>query len=137
MPSSGNDDNDEGDDTDSEGEEEVVEDASSFQEAAAIVDQKLEHRPPRSELIETNIIQGEANMAPSLQATQLALSKHKMNDNLKLKLKLRPTADDLMDHNILKHPSSPEMGRSTITLLLTEKISHRPTLEELHQQHIM
>ncbi|GKT65037.1 RPEL repeat protein [Colletotrichum tofieldiae] len=68
----------------------------------------LQHRPNRAELVEKNILPA-SNAAPSLIAHQKELEKHMRADSLNDKISHRPAPEDLIKEGVLKEdPRSAE-----------------------------
>ncbi|CCF37005.1 hypothetical protein CH063_08438 [Colletotrichum higginsianum] len=68
----------------------------------------LQHRPNRAELIEKNILPA-SNAAPSLIAHQKELEKHMRADSLNDKISHRPAPEELIKEGVLKEdPRSAE-----------------------------
>ncbi|WYZ43879.1 hypothetical protein EsH8_VII_000315 [Colletotrichum jinshuiense] len=61
----------------------------------------LQHRPNRAELIEKNILPA-SNAAPGLIAHQKELEKHMRADSLNDKISHRPSPEDLVKEGVLK-----------------------------------
>jgi hypothetical protein len=70
-----------------------------FNEIAKLLEKLLEQRPDASYLKSHNILK-ESHVAPALQARALSLEQKKINNNLNHKLIVRPTRQDLQEHNI-------------------------------------
>jgi len=118
-----------------------IQESTGFKARAAIMDHKLENRPQPHDLIDQNIMKMETSkIAPSIQAAQQSLSRHKVNDTLNVKLKLRPSAYVLEQHNILKQDiptTTDDLQRDSVSFSLNTKILKRPSLDELYQSHII
>ncbi|KAI1375487.1 RPEL repeat protein [Hypoxylon crocopeplum] len=72
------------------------------------LEQHLQHRPDRSELVEKNILPA-SNAAPSLQEKQKELEKHMRADSLNEKISHRPAPEKLIQDGLLhEDPRSPE-----------------------------
>ncbi|KAF9387618.1 hypothetical protein BGX21_000501 [Mortierella sp. AD011] len=105
---------------------------------------KLEHRPPVSELIDHNIIH-EPHVAPSLQKQADELKRSQLEDTLVHKIDHRPTPSELIEHNIL-HKSDvypehqreeEEAKRSQLEKDLNAKLENRPSIDTLVEKHIL
>ncbi|KAH6645280.1 RPEL repeat protein [Truncatella angustata] len=72
------------------------------------LEQHLQHRPERSELVEKNILP-DSTAAPGLQEKQRELEKHMRADSLNDKISHRPSPEELIKEGVLKDdPRSPE-----------------------------
>ncbi|KAF9205888.1 hypothetical protein BGZ49_003360 [Haplosporangium sp. Z 27] len=105
---------------------------------------KLEHRPPVSELVEHNIIH-EPNVAPSLQKHAEELKRSQLEDTLEHKIGQRPPPSELIEHHIL-HESNvypehqrqeEEQKRQQLEKDLNAKLENRPSPGTLLDKHIL
>ncbi|KAI2604322.1 uncharacterized protein GGS25DRAFT_507736 [Hypoxylon fragiforme] len=72
------------------------------------LEQHLQHRPDRSELVEKNILPA-SNAAPGLQEKQRELERHMRADSLNDKISHRPAPEKLIQNGVLhEDPRSPE-----------------------------
>ncbi|KAF3017793.1 hypothetical protein E8E14_009349 [Neopestalotiopsis sp. 37M] len=72
------------------------------------LEQHLQHRPERSELVAKNILP-DSTAAPGLQEKQKELEKHMRADTLNDKISHRPDPEQLIKDGVLKDdPRSPE-----------------------------
>ncbi|KAI0170176.1 hypothetical protein BJ166DRAFT_515275 [Pestalotiopsis sp. NC0098] len=72
------------------------------------LEQHLQHRPERSELVAKNILP-DSTAAPGLQEKQKELEKHMKADTLNDKISHRPDPEQLIKEGVLKDdPRSPE-----------------------------
>ncbi|KAF7559089.1 hypothetical protein G7046_g5056 [Stylonectria norvegica] len=61
----------------------------------------LQHRPERDQLVEKNILPA-SNAAPGLQAQQKELQKHMLEDKLNDKISHRPDPEELIKDGVLR-----------------------------------
>ncbi|KJF60831.1 RPEL repeat protein [Coccidioides immitis RS] len=104
----------------------------------------LQRRPNPQELKDRHILL-DTNAAPSLQAAQHELARHRAMDSLKRHLEKRPDRDTLIERNIL--PSSTaapalqahakELERHMVADSLEHKIQNRPKPEDLIKSGIL
>eukprot|EP01111_Echinosteliopsis_oligospora_P002156 TRINITY_DN1313_c0_g1_i3.p1 TRINITY_DN1313_c0_g1~~TRINITY_DN1313_c0_g1_i3.p1 ORF type:complete len:164 (+),score=58.80 TRINITY_DN1313_c0_g1_i3:139-630(+) len=112
--------------------------------AKKALENKLLTRLTKGELIAKNIITSDT--APNLHHSAKAFERKRTSDALASKLKNRPTADDLMNANIIKAPITvaPSLHEAQQSLIkkktediLGQHLQHRPTKDTLVSQHIM
>ncbi|KAK4460055.1 hypothetical protein QBC42DRAFT_230490 [Cladorrhinum samala] len=72
------------------------------------LEQYLQHRPERQELVDRNILPA-STAAPGIQAQQRELAKHMRADSLNEKIAHRPAPEEVIEKHILHDdPRSPE-----------------------------
>ncbi|WEW59625.1 hypothetical protein PRK78_005104 [Emydomyces testavorans] len=113
-------------------------------ERRSSLEKHLQQRPDPQDLKDRHILL-DTNAAPSLQATQQDLARHRAMDTLKRNLEKRPDRDELVERNIL--PSSnaapalqahaKELERHMLADSLEHKIQNRPKPEELIKHGIL
>ncbi|KAI1914168.1 hypothetical protein LOZ39_003166 [Ophidiomyces ophidiicola] len=113
-------------------------------EQRSSLEKSLQRRPDPQELKDRHILL-DTTAAPSLQAAQQELARHRAMDNLKRNLEKRPDRDSLIERNIL--PSSnaapalqahaKELEKHMLADSLEHKIQNRPKPEELIKNGIL
>jgi len=115
----------------------------SFSDAVAQLQPQLEQRPRLMDLVHHNILKESIGfVAPSLQATQLILSRCLNNNRLNVKLELRPSKGQIRDHTPILKDSYVSTTVDRLNWLhvrdcLGGKIVHRPDVSVLVLQKVL
>jgi len=120
-----------------------------FQQKLDNLENKLESRPERRELLDSHIIKAESYVSSNLQATQQTLKFQTTVDTIdhKLDKAFRPSAESLKEHNIMKgnvgsmapnlQATATSLRFLTIAATLDHKLEKRPALSVLFDSHIL
>jgi len=120
-----------------------------FQQKLDNLEHKVENRPERKDLVDSNIIRAEFYVSSNLHATQQTLKFQTTADSLdhKLDKNFRPSPETLKDYNIIKgeiSTVSPNLQATatalrflTIAATLDHKLEKRPAMSQLFDSHIL
>ncbi|KAF8348094.1 hypothetical protein F5887DRAFT_952094 [Amanita rubescens] len=81
---------------------------SALDESALLkLEQQLNQRPDKKELIERNILKDDKGIAPSLIAAREQLQRSRLEDSLDAALQHRPKPEELVKQGILLESEAP------------------------------